>query len=159
MDRVIIKNIIIVSLILGAILGVLAPIPYVGLFMLLVALLLAAPIVVIFLIMAGKCDLTTTKDSIITGAIVGFSTNITFSIAYSLLMVILSLGFHYSSNFFLTAMIINSPIWLIGVFIIFIGVLTATTNAFSAFATYYIINLIRDMYEKSHPNNDNYKNM
>jgi hypothetical protein len=157
MDRVIIKNIIIVSLILGAILGVLAPIPYVGLFMLLVAMLLAAPIVILFLIMSGKCDLTTTKDSIITGAIVGFSANITFSIAYSLIMVILSLVFHYSSNFFLTAMIINSPIWLTGVFIIFIGVLTATTNAFSAFATYYIINLIRDMYEKSHPNSDNYK--
>jgi hypothetical protein len=154
MDRDVIKNIIVVSLILGVFLGILAPIPYVGLFMLIFALLLASPIVILFLIMAGKCDLTTTKDSIITGAIVGFSTNITFSIAYSLIMVILSLGFHYSSNFFLTAMIINSPIWLTGVFIIFIGVLTATTNAFSGFVTYYIINLIRDVYEKSHPNND-----
>jgi hypothetical protein len=154
MNKEVIKNIIIVSLILGAILGLLAPVPYVGLIMLLIALLFASPLVILYLIMSGKFDLTTTKDSIITGAIVGFSANITFSIAYSIIMVILSLVFHYSSNFFLTAMIINSPIWLTLIFIIFIGVLTATTNAFSAFATYYIINLIRDMYEKSHPNNN-----
>ena len=65
-------------------------------------------------------------------------------------MVILSKGVHYTPNFFLTAMIENSPVWLLGTFIIFLGVLCATTNAFAGFATYYIINLIRDIYENKH---------
>ena len=89
-----------------------------------------------------------------------FCVNITFSGMYCLLITILAKGFQYTTNFFLTAMITNSPIWLIAVFIIFIGVLCATTNAFSGFLTYYIINFIRDMYEKQHPElrqNNNYK--
>ena len=72
MDKFIIKTIVVLSLILGAILGLLAPIPFVGMVMLFTALLLAAPLVVIYLIMDGKFDLTTIKDSIITGALIGF---------------------------------------------------------------------------------------
>ena len=79
MDKFIIKTIVVLSLILGAILGLLAPIPFVGMVMLFAALLLAAPLVVIYLIMDGKFDLTTIKDSIITGALIGFVSSIAFS--------------------------------------------------------------------------------
>lgn len=154
MDKFIIKNLIILSLILGAILGLLEAVPFLGVLILLIALLLTAPIVMVYLIMDGKLDLTTTKDSILTGALTGFCANISFSIAYSLIMVILDKIFHYTPNFILTAMITHSPIWLLAVFVIFVGVLCATTNAFSGFATYYIINFIRDMYEQKHQNND-----
>lgn len=150
MNKFIVKNIVILSLILGGILGLLAPIPYVGTVMLFAALLLAAPLVIVYLIMDSKLDLTTTKDSIITGALIGFCANISFSAAYSIVMALLAKVFHYTSNFFLSAMITNSPIWLLLVFIIFIGVLCAVTNAFSGFVTYYVINFIRDMYEKQH---------
>ncbi len=153
MDRILVKNITILSLILGLILGVLAPIPIVGMIMLFLLLLGSAPLVMIYLIMDGKLELTTTKDSILTGALSGFMTNITFAIAYCIIMVILSKGFHYTPNFFLTAMIEHSPIWLLGTFIIFLGILCATTNAFAGFATYYIINLIRDIYENQHKDN------
>lgn len=151
MDRFLIQKIIILSLILGLALGLLAPIPVVGMIMLFLILLLAAPIVILYLIMAGELDLTSPKDSIITGAIIGFSANLTFAVSYSILMVLLAKIFHYTPNFFLTAMITNSPIWLTGTFIIFLGVLCATTNSFTGFATYYIINFIRDVYEKKHP--------
>jgi len=151
MDKILVKNIIILSLILGVILGVLAPIPVLGMVMLFGMLLFAAPIVMVYLIMDGKLDLTTPKDSILTGALIGFCSNITFAIAYCTIMAILSQGFGYTTNFFLTAMIVNSPIWIMGLFIIFVGVLFAVTNAFTGFSTYYIINLIRDIYESRHP--------
>lgn len=165
MNKFIIKNIIILSLIIGLILGVLAPIPVVGMIMLIAVLLLSAPLVLIYLIMDGKLELTSPKDSIITGALIGFMSNISFSTAFSIVMVLLSKMAHYTPNFFLTAMIVNSPIWLTVTFIIFLGVLCATTNSFTGFATYYIINFIRDIYEKQHPElketqdftHDNYK--
>jgi hypothetical protein len=137
------------SLLLGLISGMLAPIPYVGMVMLIIMLLLTAPIVMVYMIMAGQFDLTSAKNSIITGAISGFSANFSFSFTYAVMMVILSKAFHITTNFFLTAMIVNSPIWLLLVFIIFIGVLFATTNAFSGFMTHYIIDFIRDIYEKN----------
>lgn len=150
MNKFLVINTINLSLILGTILGAIAVIPKVGMLGLISALLLAAPLVIVYLIMDGKFDLTTPKDSILTGALIGFSTNLTFSICYCIIMAIMSAGFHHTTNFFLTAMITNSPIWLLLVFIIFIGILFATTNAFTGFATYYIINFIRDMYEKQH---------
>lgn len=155
MDKFIVQKIIILSLAAGFILGILAPIPVVGMLMLFSVLLLASPIVILYMIMAGELDLTSPKDSIITGAIIGFSANITFTVSYSILMVILAKVFHYSPNFFLTAMITNSPIWLTGTFIIFLGILCATTNSFTGFTTYYIINFIRDVYEKKHPQINN----
>ena len=120
MDKFVVKNIIVFSLILGVILGLLAPIPYVGTVMLIVALLLSAPVIMFYMIMDNKLELTTTKDSIITGAIVGFMVNISFSVAYALVVAILAKTISYSSNYILTTMIVNSPIWLLGVFIIFI---------------------------------------
>lgn len=151
LDKFLIINMSILSLILGAVLGLLAPIPYVGTIILTIVLLMSAPLVMIYMIMDSKLDLTTTTDSIINGAIIGFCSNISFSIVYAIVMVLLSKVFQYSPNMFLTTMIISCPIWLLVTFIIFIGVLCATTNAFTGFATYYIINFIRDMYEKNHP--------
>src|SRR5574344_2041930 len=98
MNRILVYRIIILSLILGTILGVLAPIPFVGTFILLITLLLSSPIVILYLIMDGKLELTTTKDSIITGALIGFTTNISFAVTYSIVMAILSYGFHYRSE-------------------------------------------------------------
>lgn len=154
MDKTIIQTILLLSLILGAILGLLAPIPFIGIVMLITALLLASPLVTVYLIMDGKLDLTTIKDSIITGAAIGFVSNIAFSSVYSIVMAILAKGFNITTNFFLSAMITNSPIWLLAIFIIFIGILSAVTNAFSGFLTYYIINFIRDMYEQRLKNNN-----
>ena len=148
MDRILAKNIIILSILFGAILGLLAPVPHIGTFILMMVFLLSAPVVMVYLIMDGKLDLTTTKDSIIQGALSGFVSGFAFSVVYAVMMFILGTFFHYSSNFILTPMITNCPVWLLFVFIVFIGVVFGTTNAFSGFLTYYIINLMRDMYEK-----------
>lgn len=155
MNKVILKNLSLLSLLVGAIFGIVGAIPYVGGFALFAILFLIAPVVILLLIMAGKLDLTTPKDSIINGALVGFFGNITFSFAYSTVVAILYITTKFTTNYFLTTMIINSPVWLLVVIVLFIGVLTATTNAFSGFMTHYIINLIRDLYEKKHFGDDN----
>lgn len=130
--------------------GLFATVPIVGTVMLITLLFLSAPLILIFLIMDGKLDLETIKDGIIYGAIVGMVSNISFVAIYSIVTVIIYLLTQYSSNLLLTTMIMNSPVWLLFVVIIFMGVLTATTNAFSGFLTYYFINMIRDNYEKKH---------
>jgi len=150
MNKVVLKYLSILGMLAGTVFGVLGAIPYVGGFALFAVLFLSAPVVMLLLIMSGKLDLTTPKDSIINGALTGFFANITFSFAYSIVVALLYITVKFTTNPFLTAMIINSPVWLLIVIILFIGVLTATTNAFSGFLTYYIINLIRDLYEEKH---------
>ena len=151
MNKFIIQDLIIYSLILGFIFGVLSVIPYIGTFMILGIMLLVAPLVMVYLIMAGKMDLTTLQDSIIDGAIIGFSANITFTFSACIVLVLLQVGFKYSPNFLLTSMIMNSSVWIIIMCSLFIGTLVAATNAFSGFLTYYTINFIRDAYERKHP--------
>lgn len=152
MNREIFFNLVIISLAVGLICGEIAVIPYVGILGLFIMLFLSAPIAVVLLIMLGKLDLTTIKDSIVQGALSGFMANITFSLGYCITTALIYIVWKYTSNYFLTAMIINSSLWLILTVIIFIGTLTAVTNAFSGFCLYYIINYIRDMYEKKHNN-------
>lgn len=154
MNKQLLKYFVILSSVLGIIFGIIASIPYIGGGALFSALFLAAPIVMLLLIMASKADLTTPKDSIINGAIIGFFVNITFVFAYSMIIALLYLSVKYTSNYFLTAMVLHSPVWLFIVVTLFVGVLTATTNAFSGFITYYVINLIRDLYEKKQMNGD-----
>lgn len=148
MNKEIFKSITILSLSVGAVFGLLSAIPYIGGIALFGYMFFTAPVVLVLLIMAGKADLATPKESIINGAVSGFFSNITFSFAYAVIVAILFLTIKYSSNYFLTAMIINSPVWLFVTVVVFVGVLSATTNAFSGFMTYYIINFIRDIYEK-----------
>ena len=157
MDKNIIKNLIIYSLILGFILGVLSIIPYVGTFMIMGLLLFVAPLVMLILIMEGKMDLTTIQDSIIDGAITGFCANLTFTFSACIVLALLQIGFKYSPNYLLTSMIINSSMWIIIMCSVFLGTLVAATNAFSGLLTYYIINFIRDSYEKKHPQKDTNK--
>lgn len=148
MYRNIVINLIIISLAVGFVLGEFAVIPYVGSIASFLMLFLSAPVAIVLLIMLGRMDLTTVKDSIIQGAVSGFFANITFSLGYSITTALIFIIWKYSTNYFLTTMIVNSSAWLLFVVIIFIGVLTAVTNAFSAFCVYYIINYIRDYYEK-----------
>ncbi|MCM1339292.1 MAG: hypothetical protein NC191_06445 [Muribaculaceae bacterium] len=151
MNKTLIIQISILSLIVGAGLGLLAPVPYVGAIMLAAVLFLAAPAVMLYMIMDGKFDLGSVTNSIIFGALSGFCANITFTSIYALITWILAVGFGIKPNMFLSFMVTNSSAWLLITFILFIGILCATTNAFSAFVTHYIIEFIRDMYEKKHP--------
>ncbi|MBR1460868.1 hypothetical protein IJ596_04470 [bacterium] len=161
MDKFLVKDLVVYSLIFGILTGVLSVIPYVGMLMLFMILLFTAPVVILYMIMAGKLDLTNIKDSIIWGAICGFSGNLTFCAGACIVLVLLKIGFDYSSNYLLTTMVMNSPIWLTAICVIFLSTLVATTNAFSGFITYYALNFIRDSYERTHKsekNNDNFKN-
>lgn len=148
MDRNLFFNLLITSLALGFIFGEIAVIPHVGLVALFLMLFMSAPVALVLLIMLGKLDLTTVKDSIIQGMVAGFFANITFSLGYCITTALIFIIWKYTSNYILSTMIVNSSAWLILMVIIFIGVLTAVTNAFSGFCLYYIINYIRDCYEE-----------
>ena len=150
MDKKTLQRLVILSLIIGFVFGLPAVVPYVGGVSLFGLLFLISPVTMLLLIMSGKYDISTVQNSIIHGAITGFIGNISYSFCYCIMCAILFLTLKFTTNYFLTAMIINSPVWLLMISIIFISFLTAVTNAFSGFVVHYALNLIRDLYEKKH---------
>ena len=152
-------NVIIFSMLVGVFFGIFANVPYLGMIALCGVFLACSPIVMLYLIMDGKMDLTSIKDSIIDGGICGFCANLTFSVGYCVVNALLFLLFKYTSNSILTSMIINAPVWLIILCVLFIGVLTAVTNSFTGLGMYYAIDFIRDSYEKRHKEKEKWLNL
>lgn len=82
------------------------------------------------------------KDSIITGAIAGFVSYLGFSIIYVPISVILMKLFHIAANAGVGFMLGNATFFLLVVISLFMGVLSATVNAFTGFLTFYVIDFI-----------------
>ena len=120
MNKSIVKNLIIKSLLFGLLLGIAACVPYAGIFALWLLLLFASPLVVLYMIMEGNFDLTDIKNSIICGGIIGFCANFSFCGIYALLNILVFMAFSYSDNIILTSMITKTPVWLFILCILFV---------------------------------------
>ena len=144
MNKKILKQICILSLLLGGILGILTVIPFLGTFAFWILMCLASVAVLLFMIKKELLAINSVKESAVLGSIIGFVSFIGFSIFYVPIIIMLAKLFQISPNYGVSMALSNASFGLIVVFVIFMGVLSATLNAFSGFLTYYGI----DLYEK-----------
>lgn len=142
-DFILLKQISVLSLFFGIILGLITLIPFVGTYSMVFLICFMSPLVIWILIKYGCIELNSTKDSVITGAITGFIAYLGFSIIYIPISVILIKFFGISSNYGISVMLSNASFFILTVLSLFMGVLSATVNAFSGFLTYYVLNLIK----------------
>ena len=109
---------------------------------------LIAPLV-IWLLVKYKClSLSSTKDSVIVGAIAGFVAYLGFSIIYVPISVLLMKVFHLAANVGVGFMLGNATFFLLVVISLFMGVLGATINAFTGFLTFYVLDFINSIEKK-----------
>ena len=141
MNTNILKQIAFLSLFLGAILGVITVIPFIGQFAFWTLMCASAVIVILFMIWIGNLEIQTVQESAIIGAIIGFISFVGFSLFYMPIVAFLAKVFNISTNYGVSYAISNSSLGLLIVMVIFIGVLSATVNAFSGFLTFYGIEL------------------
>ena len=83
-----------------------------------------------------------TKDSIIIGAISGFVSYLGFSIIYVPISVILMKFFHIAANYGVGLMLEHASFFILVVISLFMGVLSATVNAFTGFLTFYVMDFL-----------------
>jgi hypothetical protein len=133
------------SVFLGAILGFVTLIPFIGTISLLLLLCFIAPIVIYLLIKYDCLSLSSIKDSVITGAIAGFISYIGFSLVYIPISVVLMKLFHIAANYGIGLMLNNAGFFILIVLSLFMGVLSATINAFTGFLTFYIMELVNSV--------------
>ena len=145
----ILKQISLLSLFLGGALGVLTPIPFVDGLALWTVLLGSAPIVIIFMLKMKMLDIQTVKESIVLGSIIGFISLVGFALFYIPITVVLMKLFHYSANQGMGIIVSQANLLVFIIFIIFVGILSATINAFSGFLTFYGVDLYKMLNKKN----------
>ena len=153
MNTNLLKQISLLSLFLGAALGVITLIPFIGELAFWILMCAASPIVILFMMKMEMIDIQTVKESVVIGSIIGFISFIGFSIFYMPISVLLIKLFNYSTNYGVSLALSQASFGLIVVMVLFISVLSATVNAFSGFLTYYGI----DLYKMLNKKDENFK--
>lgn len=144
-NYVLFKQISILSAFFGAVLGLITLIPVVGVVSFIFLMCFIAPLVIWILVKYNCLSLESIKDSVITGATSGFVSYLGFSIIFVPISVILMKFFHLASNYGVGLMIGNASIFILVVISLFMGVLSATMNAFTGFLTFYVIDFINSI--------------
>ena len=143
-DYILLRQISILSVFFGALLGVITLIPFIGTFSFIFLICFIAPLVIWILIKYECLSLTSIKDSIITGALSGFISYMGFSIIFIPASILLMKFFQIASNYGIGLMLNDDNAFILIVLSVFMGVLSATVNAFTGFLTFYVIDFIKN---------------
>lgn len=144
-NYVLLRQISVLSIFFGALLGAITLIPYVGTLSFIFLICFISPIVIWILVKYNCLSLSSIKDSVIVGALAGFVSYLGFSIIYVPISVILMKFFHIAANYGVGLMLENANFFILVVISLFLGVLSATVNAFTSFLTFYVIDLVNSM--------------
>ncbi len=148
MNKTILKQAAFLSIFLGAALGVITVIPFLGDIAFWILMCLSAAAVILFMTKLEMLSVKSVQESAVLGAIIGFISFIGFSVLYIPLIIALAKFFQIYPNYGVSMALSNASLGLIIVLVIFMAVLCATINAFSGFLTYYGMDFFRILNEK-----------
>ncbi len=136
MNKILIKQISVLSLILGAVLGAITIIPYVGILSFLAQMFVAGTIVLLYMKKNDFVGKLTPRDGGIYGSIIGFVSFIGFSLTFVPIATVIGLfvkGSYYTG----ISMLFRIGFIVLIMMVIFVAILSALMNAFSGLATVY----------------------
>ena len=148
MNFVILKQMVILSLLLGDAIGVLTLIPFVDVIAFLFLMFFSAPLLMWFLMSVEILNVTSNRQSVVAGALVGFWVFIGFCIIYLPLVTLLGRGFGLYNRYGISLFLGAGSFWVIVLLILFMAILSAITNAFGGFVTYYAIDFMKSVEKK-----------
>lgn len=132
MELVVLKRMVVISSILGAVLGVITVIPVVNVLSFLAIMFLASPSVIIYMTKYNLIGILNLKETLIYGAIIGFISFLGFSLTFVPLATII--GLIYKNSFYLgVSMLFREGFFVMLLMVIFVALLGgALMNSFSA---------------------------
>lgn len=147
-NKLLIKQMATLSSVLGLILGVLTVIPFICNFSFFALIVLAAPLILIYMKKLDMIGILDIKQGAIYGAIVGFVSFLAFSVSFVPLATII--GFLYKGSYYLgISLLVRSGLFVIVMMVFFVAILAALMNAFSGLVTIYVYNQIEQKPEES----------
>src|SRR5574344_350300 len=154
MNRIVLKQIIILSILFGAVLGLLTIIPFIGFFAFLILMFFGSMILMWFMTKVELLYLSEMKESIIIGAIIGFVSFLGFSVIYLPLVAILGRVFKLYMQYGISLFLGVGSFGVILMLIIFMAILCATVNAFGGFIAYYGLEFLKSLVKSEQPKID-----
>ena len=147
MNIVVLKQITILSALLGVGLALLALIPFVGTFAFFALLCLVSVFVFVILTRVKVLNLISVHKSVMLGGFIGFVSFFAFAVVYLPIVAILGQFVTLYSEILqsLVIMLKVANFWMIFLLTIFVAILSAITNAFSGFVTYYVLEFLKTL--------------
>ena len=147
-NEVLFKRMATLSGILGLALGFLTIIPFICNFSFFALVVLAAPIVLIYMKKLNMIGILEPKLGAMYGAIIGFISFLGFSISFVPLATII--GFIYKGSYYLgVSLLFRSGFFVLIMMVFFVAILSALMNAFSGMVTMYVYTQIEPQPEES----------
>jgi hypothetical protein len=148
MNKLLFKQICILSSIFGAFLGILSLIPVIRNISAIIVTFLLAPIIIIYLKKTDILKALSIQDGMVLGAIAGIVSIIVFVLTLTPLVLILSLFIKNGYISWIASLIKNAGLFIYLMLLSFMCILNAITNAFSGLATIYIYDFLKAMKEQ-----------
>lgn len=146
--QTLLKQMVMLSSVLGLILGVLTVIPFICNFSFFALIVLAAPLVLVYMKKLDMIGLLDIKQGAMYGAIIGFVSFLAFSVSFVPLATII--GFIYKGSYYLGVnLLFRSGFFVLIMMVFFVAMLSALMNAFFGLVTIYIYNQFEQKPEES----------
>ncbi len=143
MNTKVLKQITFLSIVLGAMLGLITAIPFIGSIAFWILMCIASTIIITMMTKSELLIINSVRESAVLGAIIGFTSFLGFSLFYVPIIIILAKYFNIYPNYGISMAFSNASLGVIIIFVIFVAILSATLNAFSGFLTFYGINFFK----------------
>lgn len=137
MNIILLKQVSILSAILGAALGALTLIPFIGSLAFLLLMTCAGGALIVYLKKMALVGYLEPKDGSLYGAIIGFISFIAFSVIYMPVAAIVGLIFK-NSQYSLITFAMKNGFFVIILLVVFVALLSAVINAFSGMVAAYV---------------------
>lgn len=156
MNKLLFQQITFFSSVLGGLLALITLLPFIGQIGFFILMCFASVVVILLMMKLELIEFYEVKESVVVGALIGAISYIAFSIIYIPIVIILMKIFGLYTNYGVSLILSSASFWILVVLTVFMAVLSATVNAFSAFLTYYINDIIKGMnHNNTTDKNDN----
>ena len=147
-NKVFLKNLLVLSSILGLVLGLITIVPFVCNISFFALMTLVAPIIFVYMKKLNLIGFVDPKQGAVYGAIIGFVSFLGFSLSFVPLATII--GFLYKGSYYLgVSLLFRSGFFVTLMMVLFVAILSALINAFSGFMTMYVFNQIEPQPEET----------
>lgn len=146
--QLLLKQMGMLSSVLGLVLGVITIIPFICNFSFFALIVLSAPIILVYMKKLDMIGILDIRQGAMYGAIIGFISFVAFSVSFVPLATII--GFIYKGSYYLgVSLLFRTGFFVLIMMVFFVALLAALMNAFSGLVTIYVYNQLEQKTEES----------